>query len=207
MHGHRILGLNILALAIALLVGGQFSLAQQVPDAIGDHLFPPDLIKMAHEQIGLTEDQVASIRGEVQKAQERIADLKQRLLDEMHAMAKLVEKERPDEKAVFAQSETVVKLEGEIKQAELAMLVRIKNALTPEQQAKLKDIKARAGAVKAKMEKVKAAVQRWEKEGRDLSSLRDLKAELDPLLNEKKFEEAEAVLDRALRLLEDKEQK
>jgi len=199
MNGRRISGLSVCcALAIALLAGGQASRAQQAPDPIGEHLFPPDLLKLAHEEIGLTEDQVTLLKGEVQKAQERIAELKQRLLDEMNAMAKLVENERPDEKAVLAQSDKVMKLEGEIKHVHLTMLVRIKNALTPEQQAKLKEIKGRANAVQAKMDKVRAAAQRWEKEGRDLSVLRELKAELDPLLNEKKFKGAEAVLDRAL---------
>ncbi len=37
------------------------------------------------------------------------------------------------------------------------------------------------------MEKVKAAAQRWEQEGRDLSALRELKDELDPLLQAKKL--------------------
>lgn len=57
------------------------------------------------------------------------------------------------------------------------------------------------------MEEVKAAASRWEQEGRDLSALRELKDELDPLLHAKKLQEAEAVLDRALKLLSGKEEK
>jgi Spy/CpxP family protein refolding chaperone len=197
----------ICAFAAALLVGGHALQAQKDPDPIAEHLFPPDLIKVAHKAIGLTEDQVAKLKTEIQTAQERIADLEQRRQDEMQALVNLLKKDHPEEKAVLDQSDKVSNLETEIKQTHLVMLVRIKNTLTVQQQAKLKEVKGSVDAVQAKMERVKAAVQRWEKEGRDLSVLAGLKRELDPLLQEGKFKEAEAVLDRAIRLLEATEQK
>ena len=109
----------------------------------------------------------------------------------------LLKQEHPEEKAVLDESDKVSNLETETKQTHLVMLVRIKNTLTVQQQAKLKEVKTSANAVQAKMEQVKAAVQRWEKEGRDLSVLAGLKRELDPLLQEGKFKEAEAVLGAA----------
>jgi len=195
------------AFAAALLVGSHALRAQKDPDPIAEHVFPPDLLKVAHKQIGLTDDQAAKLKTEIQTAQERIADLEQRRQDEMQALVNLLKQEHPEEKAVLDESDKVSNLETEVKQTHLVMLVRIKNMLTVEQQAKLKEVKASANAVQAKMERVKATVQRWEKEGRDLSVLAGLKRELDPLLQAGKFKAAEAVLDRALKLLEGKEQK
>jgi len=199
--------LCICVFAVALLVGGRAIQAQHGSDPIAEHLFPPDLIRLAHKEIGLTDDQVAKLKGEVQTAQDRVADLERRRQDEMQALVNLLKKDHPEEKAVLDQSDKVSNLETEIKQTHLVMLVRIKNTLTVEQQAKLKEVKGSVDAVQAKMERVKAAVQGWEKEGRDLSVLAKLKGELDPLLQEGKFKEAEGVLDRALKLLEGKEQK
>ena len=207
MKSHPTHTLSICILGLALLASGPSLRAQHDSDPLAEHLFPPELLQETHQLIGLTEDQVSSLKAGIQKAQDRLSDLKRRLQDEVDALANLVKKERLEEEAVLAQFDKVMNLEQKIKRTQLALLVQIKNTLTAEQQAKLKEIKRYMAGLKDKMEKVKAAAQRWEQEGRDLSALRELKDELDPLLQAKKLKEAEAVLDRALKLLSGKEEK
>jgi hypothetical protein len=52
-----------------------------------------------------------------------------------------------------------------------------------------------------KMQQVQAGVQRWQKEGRDLSRVGEIMQQFEPLMREGRPHEAEAVLDRALELL------
>ena len=52
----------------------------------------------------------------------------------------LVRAERPDEKQVTGQLDKVLRLEGEMKRGQLMLLVRLKNELTAEQQAKLREV-------------------------------------------------------------------
>jgi len=51
------------------------------------------------------------------------------------------------------------------------------------------------------MAEVKLAAQRWQQEGRDLAPVMNLKGELESLMAEGKSQEAIAVLDKALKIL------
>lgn len=99
---------------------------------------------MQHQQaIGLTEGQRNFVKTETQKAQSRFTDLQWQLQNEMEGMVSLVKQERIDEQKVLAQLEKILNIEREIKRTHLALVVHIKNKLTPEQQVQLKEIKNR----------------------------------------------------------------
>jgi len=57
------------------------------------------------------------------------------------SLAKLLEGDAIDEAAALAQAQKVTSIEQQIKQEHLGMLIRIKNQLTPEQQAKLREVR------------------------------------------------------------------
>jgi Spy/CpxP family protein refolding chaperone len=183
------------------------SLRAQKADPLGDNFFPPELLKAAQHVLDLTEEQIATLKSEVQKAEDRLAALKQDLEDARDKLLALVKKERLDEATVLAQSDKILDVERDLRRTQLALLIRIKNALTPEQQTRLKEARAGLSGLKAKMDKVTAAARQWEKEGRDLAPLREMKEELDGLMKAMKFKEAEALIERALRLLAGKEAK
>jgi len=110
---------------------------QPQDDPIARNLFPPDLVMNHQNEIGLREDQRTAIRTELQKAQSKFVDLQWRLQDETEKMTMLLRQKPIDEAKVLAQSEIVMSLEREIKKTQLSLLIRIKNSLTDEQQAKL----------------------------------------------------------------------
>jgi Spy/CpxP family protein refolding chaperone len=110
-------------------------------DPLGDNLFPPELV-MAHQQeIGLTEEQRDYLKVELRKAQLRFTELQWQLLDESEKLAALVKQEHVDEQQTLAALDKILDVEREIKRLQFSLVVRIKNKLTSEQQARLMAIK------------------------------------------------------------------
>ncbi len=199
-------------LCALLLVSNRCLRAQSPsPDLLGESLFPPELVMNYQSEIGLTDEQRDSIMEEMQKAQPRFEELHQQLQRELEKMADFLKKERIEEPAALTQFDKVLNLEREIKRAHLALVIGLKNKLTSKQQAKLQEIKkqhasGRAPAslqakMEAKMEKVKAGVEKWQNDGRDPSPIAEIMQEFEPLMKGGKVKEAEAVLDKALKLL------
>ncbi len=114
------------------------------PDPLAENLFPPDLV-MAHQKaIGLDEAQKNFLRSEILKAQTHFTELQWQLQDAMEILVGLVKQNPVDEQKVMAQLDKVLGFEREIKRAQIALMVRIKNKLTPEQQAQLRKLRAEA---------------------------------------------------------------
>jgi Spy/CpxP family protein refolding chaperone len=126
---------------------GSVALAQQQPqppaDPLGENLFPPELVMQYQQAIGLGEEQKNLIKAEVQKAQTRFTELQWPLHKEVETMISLVKEPKTDEQQVLTQLDKILELEREIKRTHFTMVVRIKNSLTPEQQARLREIKNR----------------------------------------------------------------
>jgi len=131
-------------LAAALLLACTRAPAQQPqpgPDPVGGNLFPPELIMQHQQAIALEDAQKAFIRGEISKAQGRFMELQWQLQDAMESLAGLLKQEAVDETQALAQLDKVLNLEREIKRAQIGLLVRLKNKLTPEQQTKLRTLR------------------------------------------------------------------
>ena len=112
-------------------------LGQQPPDPIAECVFPPELVMQQQEAIALTDAQRETIRREIKSAQGRFTDLQWSLQDEVAKLTALLKSPRVDEAKTLAQLGKVLDAEREVKKAQITLLVRIKNALTAEQQAKL----------------------------------------------------------------------
>lgn len=126
-----------------LLFAGIPLWAQPPPsDPIGDRFFPPELVMQHQQAIGLTEDQRSFLKSEILKAQPRFTELQWQLQAEVEKLVSLVQQTQVDERQTLAQLDKVLSLEREIKQTQFGLLVRIKNKLTPKQQAQLQEIKS-----------------------------------------------------------------
>jgi Spy/CpxP family protein refolding chaperone len=181
-------------------------------DPLAGAFFPPELIMMSGAQIGLTKEQQEDIRTRVQNTQSRSDDLRQRLESETAALSSLARKEKVDEPAVAAQLDRVLAVERDLKHLQIGLLVGIKNLLTPEQQAKLRQVASDGGSqveedmrrrLTDKVERVKAGARTWEASGRDTSAIaREMQEKVKPLLDSGKPLEAEAELDHLLEELD-----
>ena len=109
-------------------------------DPIGRVLFPPDRVMKHAQEIGLDDAQRAAIRAEVQKAQPKFLDLQFDMQSEVEKLVRLLSEKRVEESRALGQLDRVLGIEKEIKRTQIQLLVRIKNALTADQQARLDEI-------------------------------------------------------------------
>ena len=109
-------------------------------DQLAESFFPPELIFQQQLAISLSEEQKTFIKGEVRKTQARFTELQWALQDEMEKLQALTRSTQVDEAQALAVLDKVLDMERNIKRAQIALLVRLKNKLTPEQQAQLRGI-------------------------------------------------------------------
>src|SRR5918911_4374194 len=128
---------------VAVVVRAQQPPQTPQPDPIGENLFPPELVMQYQQAIGLSEEQRDLIKAEIQKAQARFTDLQWQLQSEVETMASLLRAPRADEQQTPAPLDKILGLERELKRAQFTLVVRIKNILSPEQQARLRELKNR----------------------------------------------------------------
>jgi Spy/CpxP family protein refolding chaperone len=115
--------------------------AQQPPeDPLRDLMFPPEVVMQHQQAIGLSDEQKNNLKNEVRRAQLKFTELQWTLQDEMERLVSLLKQSKVDEKQAASQLEKVLAAEREIKRAQLMLLIRIKNNLTPSQQAQLREL-------------------------------------------------------------------
>ena len=132
--------------AAFLFTAGAVRAQQPDQDPIGQSFFAPELVIQHQEAIGLSAEQKEYLKTEIRQAQLKFTELQWKLQDEMEKLVTLVKQPRVDEQQVLAQLERLLAAEREIKRAQVTLLVRIKNKLTPEQQGKLLEIRSKPGS-------------------------------------------------------------
>ncbi len=120
--------------AILLLLVATPLAAQESMPEFAKYLFPPELVMQHQQLIRLTPEQRTSITQGIRDLQLKVVDLQGKMQDEAHKLTALVEGPRVDEAQTLAQVDRVLGVEREIKRAHMALLVRIKNVLEPQQQ-------------------------------------------------------------------------
>jgi len=133
---------RITAVCILLLLAAGRVAAQQPPnDPLAEYLFPPEMLMQHQQAIGLSDEQKNVIKTELRKVQIQFTELQFQLQDEMEAMTALVKQDRIDEQQVMVQLDKILNHEREIKRLQLGLVVRLKNLLTLEQQARLRELR------------------------------------------------------------------
>ena len=108
-----------------------------------DALIPPDLVMAHQNELGLSEAQRQTLRQAVQESQGRFGDLQWRLSAETERLGALLREPVIDERQVLERVDRVLALERDLKRTKIAVLVRIRNTLTPEQQQKASALRRR----------------------------------------------------------------
>ena len=139
----------VLLLVAGVLLSVVFTAAQQPQprppgpenDPLGEAIFPPELVMQHQREIGLTDEQKAFMRGEIQRVTSRFNELQWQLQDAMEALATTMKEGSVNEQQALAQLDKVLDAEREIKHLHMGLAIRIKNKLTPDQQARLQQMK------------------------------------------------------------------
>ena len=129
--------------AVFLFAAGAARAQQPEQDPIGQSFFAPELVIHHQEAIGLSAEQKDYFKTEIRQAQLKFTELQWKLQDEMEKLVTLAKQPHVDEQQILAQLEKLLAAEREVKREQVTLLVRIKNKLTPEQQAKLSELRGR----------------------------------------------------------------
>ena len=108
-----------------------------------DALFSPELVMEHQIELGLDDSERQVLRQAVQQAQAKFTDLQWRLSAETERLDTILREPVLREQTVLDQVDRVLALERDLKRTKIALLVRIRNTLTPEQQAKLAELRRR----------------------------------------------------------------
>jgi len=116
----------------------------QVPpgDPIGQQLFPPELVMQYQRAIGLTAAQRSGITEAIAGMQSKVLTVQWDMQAESQKLVELLGGTRVDEAAVLAQVDRVLALEREVKRRQIALLIKITNTLSAEQQNKLRSLRS-----------------------------------------------------------------
>ena len=191
--------------------------SKQAGDPFAGAFFPPELVLLAQDRIALTPEQREAVRARLEQTRQRSDELRVKLERETAALAALAKQERVDEAPLLAQLDKVLVVEREVKHLHVGMGVAIKNLLTPEQQAKLREMSFEIAKnhatftnleeevgkrISAKVERIKDDAQKWAASGRDPSAIaKAMEEKFKPLMEAGRVFEAEAELDRLLEQL------
>jgi Spy/CpxP family protein refolding chaperone len=110
-------------------------------DQIAARVFAPEVVMRHDERIGLTDRQREAIKAEIQKSQGMLIGYQWPMQKHVARLLSLLDEHPVDEGKALAAADAVMQQELEVKRTHLRMLVRIKNLLTPEQQAKLSELR------------------------------------------------------------------
>ena len=110
------------------------------PSFMGE-LYPPELIMRSQSELELTDAQKNAIIAATRETRNALDPLQWELEEKQGTLTALLAEPTVDETALLAQADEVMNLEKEMKKQHLLLLVKIKNQLTPEQQATAKKLR------------------------------------------------------------------
>ncbi|MEX2153272.1 MAG: hypothetical protein WD825_08025 [Gemmatimonadaceae bacterium] len=143
----------VLALLVAALTARLDAQGQPGPqgpqgpqqDPFGRLLFPPELVMQHQGEINLQDSQRTALQQAIQQAQTKFVDVQWKLSAEGEKLARLLQGATVDEPQLLEQVDRILTLEREMKRAQMGLMARIKNTLTPVQQAKLRELRESGG--------------------------------------------------------------
>jgi Spy/CpxP family protein refolding chaperone len=143
--------LPIVAL-VALAASASAQSSKPDDDPLARLLFDPQLVLKFASELSLQAAQRTSIVNAIKAAQGEILERQLEMVERHQELLKAIQAQRVDEATAMAQADKVMELEREMKKSQLLLLIRIKNALTQQQQDQLRELRKAA----AKIEKADA---------------------------------------------------
>jgi len=178
-------------------------------------MFTPDIVLYFGKQLKLTDEQIEFIRGEHEEARRNANPAQEDIAAGNEKLARLMAKSITGENEAVALVERVTKDEVKVKLIQWRMYVRIKNQLNDQQRKqlerlaktfdpkKLEPSPALRKRIESKIAKVQKGMRELAEIGVSPESIGEMLKGLDELFAQRKFEEAEALIDQALKKLDD----
>lgn len=114
--------------------------SQNGNSTFAQYLFPPEFVMQHQSRLKLTEQQRNFIVGEITRLQATAVQVQWRVADESEKLSELLSHDSVAEAAALEQVDKVIGFETAVKRAQLSMLIRIRNVLTPEQRELLRSL-------------------------------------------------------------------
>lgn len=132
------------AVALVLLsLAASSALGQQKEDVFKGKLFAPNVILENQAELNLSKEQFTKIRAAVVEVQTSVAEHEWDMREAYLKLMAELDRKPVSEAAVLEHASAALLAENEVKKRQMAMLVRLKNLLTPEQVATLEAIEAK----------------------------------------------------------------
>jgi len=110
-------------------------------DPFARFLFSPEEIMKHQSELQLSDAQRSTLQEAIGETQKRVIQTQWVLAAEGEKLTKMLDTSAVNEQAVLAQIDRIIGVEREMKRAQMTLMIRIKNALTPAQQAQLRDLR------------------------------------------------------------------
>ena len=125
------------------LLGAAAPASPQADDTVlGKSFFAPEVVLRNEQRIELKPEQRTAIEEAVEQLQNKVVMLQSRLQQEGQRLVDVVQRDAVSEGAALGQLDRVLAVERDIKRARIAMLIRVKNTLTLEQQRTLRGLRS-----------------------------------------------------------------
>ena len=131
----------MLGVALLAMIAGPAAAQEKKDDRFEKAFFDPQLVLQRSRDIGLSAQQRAAILDAVKKAQMNLVPLQLEMTEPALDMVEVIEQPKVDEAEAQAKADKMLKIENEVKKAQMSLLIRIKNILTKEQQDRLRAIR------------------------------------------------------------------
>jgi Spy/CpxP family protein refolding chaperone len=138
-----LVGVAVLGGGVAAAEHDMMGPGRMGPPSFLRQLFVPAVIMEHQTDIGLSDEQRQAISKEMNETQKQVLDLRWQLEEKTAALDKLLASDKVDETAALARVDELMKIEEQLKRAHLGLLIRVKNLLTPAQQATLRKLEPR----------------------------------------------------------------
>ncbi len=129
----------VMALAVFAAAPGQGQ--EKKDDRFEKALFDPQLVLKHARDINLTAQQRSTIMDAIKKVQSELVPLQLDMAEPAFEVVEMLEAATVDEGAAVAKVDKLLKIENDVKKMQVALLIRIKNVLTKEQQSRLRTLR------------------------------------------------------------------
>ena len=153
-------------------------------DPLEQHFVPPEVIMQHQGELGITDSQREQIKQRVSQAQVRFTELQWDLQAHVEGLSELLADLAAEESRVLEQLDKVLATEGQIKRAQVSMLMGLRKVLTPEQLAEARKLMRGTAGLKKHMGELEREMRRVREEMLKVQKLVQMQMQLRKTLQE-----------------------